>query len=129
MANAIYPLAKEALANAEIDLNTDTLVAYLVDGADYTYSAAHVVLADLPAGARVDVTATLGSPTIAVGVIDTADSTFEAATGDVSEIVILYDVTSDNLIAYYDTGITGIPVTPNGGDITLAVHGSGWFSI
>lgn len=129
MANAIYPLAKEALANKEMDLNLDTLVAYLVDGADYTYSAAHSVLADLPAAARVDVTATLTTPTIALGVIDTDNSTFAAAAGDVSEIVILYDSTSDNLIAYYDTGITGIPVTPNSGDITLTVNASGWFAL
>jgi hypothetical protein len=129
MSNQLYPKFKQALLNKECDLDTDTLVAYLVDGADYTYSAAHEVLADLPAGARVDVTATLTSPTIVSGVFDTADSVFAAAAGDVSEIVILYDVTSDNLVAFYDTGITGIPVTPNGGDITLAVHASGWFSL
>ncbi len=33
------------------------------------------------------------------------------------------------LIAWYDTGITGLPVTPNGGDITYTVHASGWFSL
>lgn len=129
MANSIYPKAKQALLNKEIDMDTDTLVAYLVDGADYTYSSSHEVLADLPVGARVDVTATLTTPTIVNGTFDTDNSTFAAASGDVSEIVILYDSTSDNLIAYYDTGITGIPVTPNGGDITLTVNGSGWFSL
>lgn len=129
MANVVYPKGKQALLNKEVDMDTDTLVAYLVDAADYTYSSAHEVLADLPAGARVDVTATLTTPTITNGVFDTDNSTFAAASGDVSEIVILYDSTSDNLIAYYDTGITGIPVTPNGGDITLTVNGSGWFAL
>lgn len=129
MANSIYPKFKQALLNKECDLDTDTVVAYLVDLADYTYNAADEVLADLPVGARVAVTAALGSPTIALGVFDTANSTWTAVTGDQSEAVVLYDSTSDNLVAYYDTGITGMPVTPNGGDITLTVNGSGWFAL
>lgn len=129
MSNAIYPKAKQALLNKEIDADTDVLVAYLVDLADYTYSATHETLSDLPVAARVDVTATLTTPTIVNGVLDTDNSVFAAASGDVSEAVILYDSTSDNLFAYYDTGITGIPVTPNGGDINLTVNASGWFAL
>lgn len=129
MANAIYPKAKQALLNKEIDMDTDTIVAYLVDLADYTYSSAHETLTDLPVAARVDVTATLTTPTIANGTFDTDNSSFVAASGDVSEAIILYDSTSDNLIAYYDTGVTGLPVTPNGGDITLTVNASGFFSL
>jgi hypothetical protein len=128
MANAIYPTFKTALLNKECDLNTDTIVAYLVDLADYTYSAAHEVLTDLPVAARV-ANVTLGSLTIASGVFDSADPTFTSVTGDVSEAIILYDSTSDNLIAFYDTGVTGLPVTPNGGNIAVTVNASGWFSI
>jgi hypothetical protein len=128
MANALYPAFKEALLNKECDLNTDTIVAYLVDLADYTYSSAHAVLTDLPAPARV-ANVTLGSLTITNGTFDCADATFSSVTGDVSEAVILYDSTSDNLIAYFDTGVTGLPVTPNGGNIALTINASGVFSL
>lgn len=134
MANALYPLFKQALLNKEHDLNTDDIRAILADAADYTYNAAHDFLDDVAAGGRVAVSATLGSPTIASGVFDTADFTWSAVTGDVSEQVILYNHTGASdaargLIAFYDTGITGIPVTPNGGDINVTVHASGWFSL
>lgn len=129
MSNLIYPLAKQAIANKEIDLNTDTLVLYLVDTADYTYSASHSVLSDLPVAARVAVSGTLTTPTILLGVLDVDNATFPSVTGDVSEAVILYDVTSDNLLAYYDTGITGMPITPDGTDITVTIHASGLFAL
>jgi hypothetical protein len=128
MANALYPTFKEALLNKECDLNTDTIVAYLVDLGAYTYSSAHAVLTDLPAGARIS-NVTLGSLTIASGTFDCADATFSAVSGATCEAVIFYDSTSDNLIAYFDTGVTGLPVTPNGGNITLTINASGVFSL
>lgn len=130
MANAMYPPFKTRLFNKEIDLDTDTIKAVLIDSADYTYSSAHDDLADVAGGAQVAV-ATLGSLTIALGVFDSADFTWSAVTGDQSEAIILYDDThaSDALIVFYDTGITGMPVTPNGGDINVTVNGSGWFYI
>lgn len=131
MANALYPAFKEALLNKEHDLNTDVIKAILVDLADYTYSAAHSTLADVPAVARVAISAALASPTIASGVFDCADFTWAAVSGDPSEAIILYNDThvSDALIAFYDTGMTGMPVTPNGGDINLTVNASGWFAL
>ena len=55
-------------------------------------------------------------------------------TGDVSEAIIVWDdttttPTADLLIAFYDTGMTGMPVTPNGGNINVTVHASGWFAL
>ena len=51
--------------------------------------------------------------------------------GDVSEAILLWNDghASDGLIAIYDTGVTGFPVTPNGGNINVTVHGSGWFAL
>lgn len=135
MANALYDTFKEGLLNKEFDLNTDVIKATLIDSADYTYSAAHDFYAgaslDVPTAAKVAESGALGSPTIAAGVFDTANFTWTAVTGDVSEAVILWDdtITDDRLIAFYDTGMTGMPVTPNGGDINFATHASGWFSL
>ena len=131
MANAIYPAFKQQLLNKEHDLNTDVIKAVLVDLADYVYSAAHSGLSDIPAAARVAISGALTSPTIASGVFDTADFSWTAVSGDPCEAIILYNDThaTDALIAYFDTGMTGMPVTPNGGDITLTVNASGWFTL
>lgn len=132
MANALYPEFKENLLKGNIDFDTATVKIVLVDLADYTYSAAHDALNDVAAGARV-ATATLTSITTTDGVFDAADATFTAVTGDVSEALILYvdsGVESTSwLIAFFDTGVTGLPVTPNGGDITITFNASGIFAL
>jgi len=135
MANALYNTFKEGLLDKIFDMNTDTIKASLIDGADYTYSAAHDEYSgasrDVAAVAIVAESSALGSPTITSGVFDTADFTWTAVTGDQSEDIILWDdtLTNDRLVAFYDTGITGMPVTPNGGNINVTVHASGWFSL
>lgn len=133
MSNNVYPKCKTALMNKELDFDTDTLQIALIDGADYVYSAAHADYgADVPAGAKVaDVAMTSPDITSVDGTLDSAGWTWALVTGDVSEEIILYDGThaNDQLIANYDTGMTGMPVTPNGGDINGAVHASGWFAL
>jgi hypothetical protein len=131
LANGLYAPFKERLLNKELDLNTDTIKALLIDSADYTVNlATHDDLADVAGAAQVAV-ATLGGLTIAAGVFDSSDFSWLAVIGDQSEAIILYDDThaSDALIAFYDTGITGMPVTPSGGNINVTVNGSGWFSL
>ncbi len=136
MANALYDTFKEGiLGNLAFDLDTDTISAILVDSADYTFSAAHNFATggsrDISAAATVAAPVTLTSPTVVNGVFDTADYTWSAVSGDVSEAIVIYDgtLTDGQLIAFYDTGMTGMPVTPNGGDINVTVNGSGWFAI
>jgi hypothetical protein len=134
MANALYPLYKQALLNKEHDMNTDSIKAILGDSADYTYNAAHDFLDDILAAARVATSGALTSPTIVNGVFDTADFTWTAVTGDVSEFIALFNDTpateaTKGLVCFYDTGMTGMPVTPNGGNINVTVHTSGWFAL
>lgn len=133
MANAIYPKWKEAViqGSANSSLAGD-VKAILVDSADYTYSAAHDFLDDVPGGAIVATSGNLGTKTYTNGTFDTADFTFTAVTGDVSEALIIYidtgSAATSRLVCYRDTGVTGLPVTPNGGDITVSVP-SGWFDL
>lgn len=121
MANKLYPKGKEHLLAKDIDMADDTIKVVLIDAADYTYSDNHNALNDIPSAARV-ATATLASKTITNGVFDAANVTFLAVTGDPSESLVIYmdsGVESTSyLIAYIDTA-TGLPVTPNGGDITV----------
>lgn len=135
MANALYNTFKEGLLDKIFDMNTDVIKASLIDSADYTYSAAHDEYSgasrDVAAAAIVAESSALGSPTIVSGTFDTADFTWSTVSGDPSEAIILWDdtLTNDRLVAFYDTGMTGMPVTPNGGNINVTVNASGWFSL
>lgn len=135
MANALYNTFKEGLLDKLFDLNTDTIKASLVDSADYTYSAAHDEYSgasrDVPLVAIVSESSALTSPTIVSGVFDTADFTWSTVSGDQCEAIILWDdtITNDRLICFYDAGMSGMPVTPNSGNINCTVHASGWFAL
>lgn len=134
MANYLYPKFKQALLNKEHNLDTDSIIAYLIDLADYTYNTAHDEITDVAVASRVATSSALGSTTITDGVFDSADFSWSTVTGDQSEAIILWNdtpttPTADPLIVFYDTGMTGMPVTPNGGNINVTVHASGWFAL
>jgi len=123
MANALYTKGKQHLIDGTIDLDTNDIRAILVDGADYTpVLATHETLANIPAGARVAVSGALQSKTVTDGVFDAADIVVSAVTGDQFEYIVLFQYTgaeSALLLLLIDTA-TGLPCTPNGGDITIA---------
>jgi hypothetical protein len=122
MANAMYDKALEALLGADVDLASDTIKVALVDTGTYTFSAAHQFYSSVSAGV-VGTPVALASKTITNGVFDAADSVFSAVTGSSVEALVLYKDTgvagTSPLIAYLDTVSSGLPVTPNGGDITI----------
>jgi len=123
MANTLYPKAKQSFLTGEIDLTSDTINIQLIDSADYTYSSAHDNFDDVAAGSRVGTAVALASKTVTDGVFDAADVTFSSVTGDVSEALIIYKDTgtesTSKLIAFIDSASSGLPVTPNGGNITV----------
>lgn len=123
MANALYDKGREAFLNGGINWTSDSIKVVLVDAADYTVNlTTHQFLSDIAAGARVATSGNLASKTSTAGVADAADITFTAVSGDPSEALVIYKDTgsaaTSPLIAYIDTA-TGLPVTPNGGDITV----------
>ena len=123
MANALYDYGREGFLDGSIDWDTDDIRVILVDSADYTVNlTTDQHLDDVTAGGRVAVSGSLTSKTVTAGVADAADVTFSSVTGDVSEALVIYQHTgtesTSRLIAYIDTA-TGLPVTPNGGDITV----------
>jgi ApbE superfamily uncharacterized protein (UPF0280 family) len=73
-------------------------------------------------GNRVATSAALTGKTSTAGVADAADITFTAVTGSAVTQFVIYRHTgtesTSNLIAYFDTA-TNLPITPNGGDITI----------
>lgn len=130
MANAWYDLYVQAAMTgaANVDLSTGTLKATLIDAADYSFSQAHDFFDDVPAGARV-ATTTLASPTVTGKVLDADDALFTSVTGDQAEAIIIWKDTGNEatsrLVLYLDTGITGLPVSPSGGDILVTWDATG----
>lgn len=133
MANAIYPKWKEALQQASANSAlTGTVKAALIDTGAYTYSAAHDFWDDASA-AVVGTPQTLSSKTYTNGTFDAADVTYTAVSGNSVEAIIIFIDTgtpsTSRLIAYLDTGYTGLPVTPNGGNISIAWDAAGIFTL
>ena len=133
MANALYPKFKEALLTGSINMTSNAVKVCLVDLADYTYSAAHQYLSDIPLAAREEISSALTNKTVTNGGFDSDDPVFTAATGDPCEALVLFVDTgspaTSRLIAFYDTGVTGLPVILNGGNINVQVDAQGWFAL
>lgn len=134
MANAIYPKYKETILGAATNTNllTGTVKVALIDTGTYTYNAAHQFYSS--------VTGVVGTPqtigatkTVTNGVFDGADVTFTAVTGNSVEALIIYvdtgSAATSPLVAFIDTSVTGLPVTPNGGDIAITWNASGIFAL
>jgi hypothetical protein len=66
---------------------------------------------------------TLANKTITNGVFDADDATFSSVTGANCEALLIFQdtgiQTTSRLIAYIDSA-TGLPILPNGGDISVA---------
>jgi len=141
MANVLYPKFKEKLLNpgtlgqssaTSVDLVDDVIRIALVDTGTYTYSATHEFLSDVTG--VVGTAQTLASKTVTNGVFDAADVTFTGLTGDSVEAYIIYKNVSgvpgsSSLIAYFDTATSGLPFTPNGGNLTIQFNASGIFAL
>lgn len=125
MANALFPKAKEAFLNGSINMVANTIVIALIDTGNYTYSTSHQYRSDVSNTAVISST-TLANKTIVNGVFDADDATFTSVTGANAEALIIYQDTgtqsTSRLIAYIDSA-TGLPILPNGGDITVAFSG------
>lgn len=132
MANALYPKWKEAISQATANSAlTGTVKVALVDTGSYTYSAAHEFYSSVTG--VVGTPQTIGSKTYTNGVFDGSDVTYTAVTGNTVEALIIYIDTgtagTSRLVAYIDSGVTNLPVTPNGGDITVSWNASGIFAL
>jgi len=136
MANTLYNIGRQLFLEAQINWKSDTIMCALVDtspGTGYTFSPAHgywSVIAGLGTGAYPGVPKRLvrlvGGPDLDTtdGAADADDVTFVAvpSSANAIEAIIIFKDTgvagTSPLIAYIDTA-TGLPITPNGGDIIV----------
>lgn len=127
-ANALYDLGREGFADGSVQWTTPTIKVALVDSAVYAVNlATHQFMSSV--ASSVAVSGALTTKTKAAGVCDADDVTFANVSGAQSEALILFqssavgggaDVAAgaQRLIGYIDTA-TGLPVTPNGGNINV----------
>jgi hypothetical protein len=123
MANALYDHGREGFLAGDIDWDGDNIKLVFVDEADDTIDLENDEdLADRAGASRVATSGNLASKTVTAGVADAADVTVSAVTGDQFESIDIYQDSgveaTSRLICNIDTA-TGLPCTPNGGDITV----------
>lgn len=115
-----------------VDFDTNDIRCSLIDSADVTIlvtmSNYGEVDSDPVAEGGAMTNKTIG--VIAVGVFDsTVAYTFATVTGDSVDYLVLYQYNATpanaTLVVTWDSATTGIPVTPNGGDITVTWNASG----
>lgn len=141
MANSMYPIFKTSLgtAAADVSLNVNTVqdgpYVALIDTSAYTFNVAHDFFNDLAGIIGTDqriVNPTFG--TVAQGVFDGDNVTFTAVSGNSVEALAFYRHnaganTTWRTFLFLDTGQTNLPVTPNGGNITITWDAAGIFGL
>jgi len=133
--NGILGGAAGQAVHAQPELFTNDIRVNLRDTALAVNVATQIDLADVVAaheGTHSALTSkTVG--TVAVGVFDHADEVFTAVTGATVEGLDYYDfqtaVTTTSPMLWHIDGWTGLPLTPNGGDVTLAPAAGGVYSL
>lgn len=132
MASAVYPTFKAGILQGTWNLSSAVVRAVLIDTGTYTYSAAHDFYNDL-SGVVGTESAAMDGKTFTSGTFDANNVTFSAVTGNTVEAIVLFvdtgNAATDALICYVDSASSGLPVTPNGGDIVVAWNASGIFSL
>ncbi len=124
-----------------IDFDTDTIASSLLDATDanggIALTASNVVdYADVNQAVVVHdeeahASKTVGS--VGVGVYDAVDLTMASVSGDAADYLTVHKDTgtpsTSPLSHVYDSATTGLPVTPNGGNIDVAWNASGILQI
>lgn len=131
MANLLYPLYKQSLLGAGVNLVSGTVKVALIDTSVYTYSAAHQFFSSITGVVGTPVA--LANKSVLLGVFDADNPSFGATSGATAEAIVFYVDTgtpaTSALLAYFDTGVGNLPVTPNGGVIDLTLNVAGIFAL
>lgn len=134
MANAVYPKYKKAAMSGGSNTNliTGAIKLAMIDLGAYTYSAAHEFLSDIPGGAIIATSGNLASKSVSDGAaFQSANGRIDVASGVSVEALVMYVDTgvgaTSRLVAFFDTGVTGLPVTPAGEAYNIIVDSAGWF--
>ncbi len=127
MANALYAAFREGILGGQVDLLSNEIRVLLVDSSAYAPDfSAHRTLSHIVPGARLAFSGSLTGKTIVDSVFDADDVQLSGAGSADSRAIVLYQHTgveaTSRLIAYINTGISGLTNTPA---VNLRWHASG----
>lgn len=143
MANALYPLWKQSLmteldANNSLDVGdiqpvNGVYVVLLTIAGGYVYSDAHQFYTDLT-NVVGGVVPRITTPTVNGRVFSGDTVTFTNVTGDVVGAIALYRQNNGannswRLVLYEDTGVIGLPMLTNGGNVIVKWNAQGIFGL
>jgi hypothetical protein len=116
MANQLFSKARQRFANKEIEWDSDTIKAWLVDNT-YAFSEAHEFLASIAPTARIAEVA-LTTPTLVDGFCDGDPLVYTTvvATNPITRVVMYIDTgdpATSPLLANFDV-INGFPIIADG---------------
>lgn len=137
MANAIYDKYKEALMCAanNVSLVDGNLKISLVDANTTFFTSTDEFYANLDAVANgIIVTANLDNASVVSGVLNADDVLFESVNTAIEcETLLLWidtaDANTSRLVAWLDTNIDGLPITPDGSNVEITWSASGIFKL
>jgi hypothetical protein len=123
-----YTAGKEGVLGDAINLNSGDIRLLPVDKAQYTFSAAHTTLTNVPAAARAAAPLATTGKTFTAGTFDAVDPTISALpAGKILSAVICYQHGATDadckLITYTDEDPGGAPlnIPGNGGPVTIGL--------
>ena len=124
MANQLYDFGREGFLDGQVSWSSNTIRAVLVDTSSYTFSkTTHQWLSDVDVSARISTSSPFANKTITGGVAGADDIIFTAVSGPGCEAMVIYrdtGVASTSRLIAYISEANGLPVTPNGGDVTVS---------
>ena len=124
MANALFAATRASFLKADCDLDGTVKLSFIDHADDTPVAATDDFYDDITGAAIVGTSGAFTTKTFTDGVFDADDVTTSAVSGDPFESIVIWLDTAgasstDPLVAFLDTA-TGLPTTPNGGDITVA---------
>jgi len=122
--NTLYSKAREKFLEGSIDWVNDDIKAILVHTTGYIVDIlSDEFLSDIPEISIVATSDNLSGKTISDGVANASDVQFPLVNGDTVEAVVLFKDTGNSatspLLVYINTVLNGVPITLDGGNITI----------
>lgn len=122
MSNTLYEKARERFLSAQFNWTSDTFNLVLVTNTIYTPNTTTHEFYSSPQSGVIAGPVALAGKTIVSGAADANDVTFTTVNGATINYIICYkSVTtpSDSPLLFIIDTATGLPITPNGGDIIV----------
>lgn len=123
MASYLYGLGREAFLDGGIAWSSANIKAVLATSSYTPVQNTDQYHAIIGGGNIIATSGNFASKTVTLGVADAADITYSSVSGSACPYIIIYKDSGSSatspLIAKIDD-YTGLPVTPNGGNITVS---------